>query len=51
MARRDRVYLPLGTGGLLRYHEEEEMLSIKPEHVIAFSIGFAIFIIFVKLFV
>lgn len=26
--------MPLGTGGLLRYHEEEEMLSIKPEQMV-----------------
>jgi preprotein translocase subunit Sec61beta len=39
MARRDRVYMPLGTGGLLRYQEEEEMLVIKPEHVVAIVIA------------
>ena len=38
MARRDRIYMPMGTGGLLRYHEEEEMFVIKPEHVVAIVI-------------
>ncbi|MEM5879487.1 MAG: preprotein translocase subunit Sec61beta [Candidatus Aenigmatarchaeota archaeon] len=39
MARRDRVYMPMGAGGLLRYQEEEEMLTIKPEQVVLVVIG------------
>lgn len=36
MARqRDRIYMPLGTGGLLRFAEEEKVLfKIKPMQVV-----------------
>jgi len=31
--------MPMGTGGLLRYHEEEEMFKIKPVHVVLIVIS------------
>ncbi|MEM7825884.1 MAG: preprotein translocase subunit Sec61beta [Candidatus Aenigmatarchaeota archaeon] len=35
MARREKLYMPMGAGGLLREHEEEkEVIKIKPEHVV-----------------
>ena len=40
MARRkDRIYMPMGVGGLLRYPEEgEEAFKIEPKHVLLFSL-------------
>jgi len=53
MARqKDKVYLPMGGGGLMRYQEEaEEMLVIKPNHLVALVVGIIIFEIVIKLFV
>ncbi|MFH8086576.1 MAG: preprotein translocase subunit Sec61beta [Candidatus Aenigmatarchaeota archaeon] len=35
MARREKLYMPMGAGGLLRYAEEEkEVIKIKPEYVV-----------------
>mgnify|MGYP001774057137 CR=1 FL=1 len=43
MAKRDRVYVPSGIGGLIRYPEEEKTkIVLKPEHVIAFCFLIAI---------
>lgn len=37
MAKKDKIYMPMGTGGLLRYSEEEkELIKIKPMHVVIF---------------
>jgi preprotein translocase subunit Sec61beta len=34
MAKKDRVYMPMGGGGLLRYSEEEkELIKVKPKQV------------------
>lgn len=34
MARRERAYLPMGFGGLIRYSEKErELIKLKPQHV------------------
>jgi len=47
--RRNRVYMPMGVGGLLRYpEEEEELIKLKPKHVIYFAIGLIIFEIILK---
>jgi len=37
MARsKDRIYMPMGAGGLLRYQDEEkQVFKIKPKHVVA----------------
>lgn len=49
--QKDKVYMPMGTGGLLRYQEEEEeMIVIKPEHVVVAVIGIIILEIMVKVF-
>ncbi|MEM5766064.1 MAG: preprotein translocase subunit Sec61beta [Candidatus Aenigmatarchaeota archaeon] len=50
MARRDRIYMPMGTGGLLRYQEEEEMLTIKPEHVVIIVVGIIALELLLKFF-
>lgn len=35
MAKKDKVYLPMGTGGLIRYGEEEESkIKLKPEQLV-----------------
>jgi preprotein translocase subunit Sec61beta len=35
MAKRERVYLPMGFGGLVRYSEKErELIKLKPQHVL-----------------
>jgi preprotein translocase subunit Sec61beta len=35
MARKDKIYIPSGIGGLVRYPEEEkEVLRLKPTHLI-----------------
>ena len=37
--RRERIYLPAGVGGLIRYPEEEEkFFKLKPEHVVFIAI-------------
>ena len=38
MAKDDKVYMPSGMGGLIRYsEEEEEVIKLKPTHVIIIS--------------
>ena len=47
--QRDRIYMPMGTGGLLRYTEEEkELIKIKPKHVVVIFITILIFEILLK---
>ncbi len=47
--RRNRVYMPMGTGGLLRYPEEEETrIKLKPEHVVYLSLLVAIGVVFLR---
>jgi preprotein translocase subunit Sec61beta len=44
-----RLYMPMGTGGLIRYPEEEkEVIKLKPKHVIGIVIAIAIFEIILK---
>ena len=39
MAKDEKIYMPSGMGGLMRYSEEEkEVLKLQPKHVIAISI-------------
>jgi preprotein translocase subunit Sec61beta len=47
----DRVYMPMGTGGLLRYGEEEkELIKIKPKQVIAAVAVIVVIEILLKIF-
>lgn len=48
MARKDRMFMPQSTAGLIRYFEEsEETIKLRPEHVI----GIALLIIIIELIV
>jgi len=51
MAKKDKVYLPAGTGGLIRYGEEQkELIKIKPKHVVYIAICIIILEIALKVF-
>jgi preprotein translocase subunit Sec61beta len=40
MAKRDKVYMPSGAGGLVRFGEEgEQKIKLKPEWVIYLVVG------------
>ena len=42
MAKKDKVYMPMGIGGLIRYGEEEESkIKLKPEHLIYIAVAIA----------
>ena len=48
---RDKISLPSGFGGLLRYDEEyRSRFMLKPGHVIAFIIGIILFVIILNVF-
>ncbi|MGC8812487.1 MAG: preprotein translocase subunit Sec61beta [Candidatus Aenigmatarchaeota archaeon] len=50
MAKKERLYMPMGAGGLLRYPEEEkEVIKIKPEHVIYIVIGIIVMEIILRI--
>lgn len=52
MVKKDRVYMPSGSGGLLRFGEEgEEKFKLKPEHVIYVVVALVVFEIVLKFFV
>ncbi|MCS7123458.1 MAG: preprotein translocase subunit Sec61beta [Candidatus Aenigmarchaeota archaeon] len=43
MAKKDKVYIPSGIGGLVRYPEEEKSkIKLEPIHVIIFAILIAV---------
>ena len=46
---KDKVYMPSGVGGLVRYSEEEkEVIKLKPKHVVWIVVGLAAFEIALK---
>ncbi|MFH0711452.1 MAG: preprotein translocase subunit Sec61beta [Candidatus Aenigmatarchaeota archaeon] len=46
MSKKDRIYMPMGTGGLLRYQDEEkQVFKIKPRMVIALVVVIAFSVI------
>lgn len=48
-SKKDRIYMPSGVGGLIRYPEEEkEVVKLKPKHVIWIVLGIAAFEIALK---
>lgn len=50
MAKKERIYMPLGTGGLIRYREEEESkVKIKPEQLVVISIILIFLEVFLKM--
>ena len=45
-----RIYLPAGSGGLIRYPEEEKAkIKLKPEHFIWLVVGVIIFEILLRI--
>ena len=47
-----RLYMPLGTGGLLRFSEEEkQLIKIKPKQIIWIIAGIVVFEIAIKLLI
>jgi len=50
--QKDRIYMPLGTGGLLRFAEEEKVVfKVKPRQVIILTAVVAAVEILLKIFV
>lgn len=50
MAKKDRLYMPMGTGGLIKYSEEEKSaIKLKPKHVIWIVVGVIIFELILRL--
>jgi len=46
-----RLYMPMGTGGLIRYPEEEkEVIKLKPKQIVGIVIVIAVIEIFLKFF-
>jgi preprotein translocase subunit Sec61beta len=49
MARKDKIYIPAGVGGLVRYPEEEkEALKLKPMQLVFFVAAIVIFELILK---
>lgn len=47
--KKDKVYMPMGMGGLMRYGEEEkELLKVKPKHVVIIVAALVVFEIALK---
>ena len=48
-SKKDKIYMPSGVGGLIRYPEEEkEVVKLKPKYVIWIVLGIAAFEIALK---
>ena len=51
MAKKDKIYMPMGAGGLMRYSEQEkELIKVKPKHVVWIVAGIVILELFLKVF-
>lgn len=49
MSKKEKTYLPLGIGGLIRYGEEEESkIKIKPEQLVYILVGIGVSLIIFK---
>ena len=49
MGKKDKVYFPLGMGGLFRFEEEEKhVIKLKPIHLIYITIAIIILEIFLS---
>ncbi|MEM0333651.1 MAG: preprotein translocase subunit Sec61beta [Candidatus Aenigmatarchaeota archaeon] len=47
--QKDKIYLPAGVSGLIRYGEKEESkIKITPKNLIYFSIGIGILLIVIR---
>ena len=52
MAKKDKVYMPSGSGGLLRFGEEgEEKFKLKPEWVIYIVISLVVVELAIRFFI
>jgi len=48
--QKDKMYMPMGTGGLMRYSEEEkEVIKIRPKHVVVMVAVIVVFELFLKI--
>lgn len=51
MAKEEKTYMPMGSGGLVRYGEEDEQkIKIEPKHVIYIVIGIVVLELVAKFF-
>lgn len=51
MAKKDKIYMPMGAGGLMRYSEQEkELIKVKPKHVVWIVVGIVILELALKVF-
>ena len=49
MAKKDKIFLPMSVGGLIRYPEEEkEVIKLKPKHVVYLVIAIIVLEIVLK---
>ncbi len=49
MAKKDNTRIPVGMAGLVRYGDEpKEGIKIKPEHVVAFTVGVIVLEVILK---
>lgn len=49
--QKDKIYMPMGTGGLLRYSEEEkEVVKVTPKQVVAIVVTIVVLEIILKFF-
>jgi preprotein translocase subunit Sec61beta len=49
MSKKEKTYLPLGIGGLIRYGEEEDSkIKIKPEQLVYILVGIGVSLIVLK---
>lgn len=52
MAKKDKMYMPMGSGGLMRYSEEEkELVKVKPVQVVIIVVAVIILEIVLKVLV
>ena len=48
-SKKDKIYMPSGVGGLIRYPEEEkEVIKLKPKYVVWIVVSIAVFEIALK---
>ncbi len=51
MAKKEQARMPTGMAGIVRYSEEpKEMIKIKPEYVVYFTIALIILEVFLKFY-
>jgi len=51
MAKKDKIYMPSGSGGLIRYGEEGKVLvKLKPKHITYVVAGIVVFELVLKFF-